>query len=106
MTTDIDFTAVLFGFPEVRQQLPKPLKARVLLWHSIMIHLIWTIMNRSIKRLDQDNIKMDIDFTDREEFFHTSFKSTITQIHHEHKSKNRMENFRKNWVNDCQLWTV
>jgi hypothetical protein len=59
---EIYFTSVLLAFPQLRRQLPRSLKARVLLWHSTIIHLIWATRNEAIAYINSEQVKMDVEF--------------------------------------------
>jgi len=101
-----NFHDILFAFPDIRRRLPKYLKARVLLWHSTIIHMIWEKRNRTILHLNPHNPKFDVDYRGWRETMYKSLWSTITQIHAVYKAKAVYKDFEKNWASDCKIWSL
>jgi len=96
-----NFENVLFAFPDLRRNLPKNLKPRVLLWHSTILHLIWKTRQRDLAYI---RMRLIIDENKWRQEFELSIRSTISEIFNEYKSKNLLAEFDKNCTRDCSIW--
>ena len=55
---------VLLCFPGTRRYLPKRIRTRVILWHSLVIFLVWKRRRLAIKEIQNDNAAGFINFLD------------------------------------------
>jgi len=101
----INFASVLLASRDLWRKLPRHLKARVLLWHSTMVHLILTTRNEAISFIDPERAKNQ-DGRQIRRRGNRLLQFPMTQIYQEHKSKGHMSNFTKNWARNNQLISV
>ena len=102
----LDFYNILFAFPALRKQLPKRLKPRVILWHSVIIHLIWKTRNHALAFSNPYYAKMSVEYETWKIEFTESLKSTLRNIYHDYKSLSKMTEFKNNRTTDCSIWTI
>jgi hypothetical protein len=120
--TIIDFPSILLAFPDLRRRLPKNLKARVLLWHSAIVHLIWKRRNQAmhLQNTDPDTTEVPISFREphwKPELY-ASLRASVTQIFYNYRSRKLqgsedtgqtpgdMQAFIREWGDGCALWGV
>jgi hypothetical protein len=105
----IDLRSVVYGFQDLREAVRKPLKPRILLWHSCIIHIINRRRTQAILEHSRQNprpTQIQIDFEGWENELINSINQTVLKIYYDYRRKNRLPKFELFWTRDCSLWTL
>jgi len=99
---------VLLGFPQTKRYLPKELRARLVLWHSTIIFLIWSRRRWAIKDIQLDTLTGSPNFL--EPLWATDLKSdlrkNVSRIFERYKVDGKLDAFRREWTSETNLWVV
>jgi exonuclease III len=106
----ITLADVVFAFEKIRNAVPKQHKVRVLLWHSAVLHFIWSCRQAASQNITKDSKNFLVEFnTDQPEWQRRiidSIKDTVKEIHLAYKRLGNLGDFRHVWGSESELWNM